>query len=439
MNEYPYEIHEIYELFKDYPRLCTDSRKLIPDSIFFALKGANFDGNSFVEQALQQGCAFALTDDPAMARIPGSIFVNDVQTALQQLAALHRRMLAVPMLMITGTNGKTTTKELTKAVLLQKYSITATEGNLNNHIGLPITLLGMNDNTQFAVIEAGANHLGEIATLCNIAAPNYGLITNVGKAHLEGFGSFDGVKTAKSELYDYLQQTNGMAFFNADDHEIVSMIDRHPNLRRTAYGASLLQAVGTIAKDLRLTVNTRNPEMNISTQMAGQYNLNNILAATAVGLYFGIDIQSIANAIEGFRPADNRSQLITDGENTVIMDAYNANPSSMTAAVNNFAALEGKKIAILGDMLELGNEADREHRSILELADSKELKQIMLVGQNFAAAAKTVKVNTPLKVFKNKEDILNYLRDNPPKGFTILVKASHGIALDALDKVLLSN
>ena len=438
MREEAYKIEEIYEIFTEYPQVCTDSRQIIPDSIFFALKGANFDGNRFVEQALEQGCAFAVSDDAELARrLSGCILVDEVQKALQELAAMHRRRLNIPVLMVTGTNGKTTTKELLKATLSKKYSTSATQGNLNNHIGAPLTLLAMDSSTQFAVIEAGANHAGEIAELCKIVAPDYGLITNVGKAHLEGFGSPAGVKIAKGELYDYLEKTGGLAFYNADDEEISSMAQARINLRREAYGARLYGASAGATDGAQLMVVCSSPAMDIATQLAGEYNLNNVLAAVGVGLHFGIPASEISAALSDFSPNNNRSQVILAGCNTVIMDAYNANPSSMEAAIENFAKLSGRKIAVLGDMLELGDDADAEHISTLKLADSKGFEQILLVGECFAAASASDEFRTAVKVFRDKSEVQTYLQNNPLQGFTILVKASRGIALESLREVFL--
>ena len=428
-------IERIYEIFEEYPCLCTDSRKIIPDSVFFALKGGSFDGNRFVGRALEQGCAFAVSDDAANAGIPGNIPVADVQDTLQRLAAMHRRRLGIPLIMVTGTNGKTTTKELLKAVLSEKYRVASTPGNLNNHIGLPLTLLGMDKSVQFAVVEAGANHAGEIAALCEIAAPNYGLITNIGKAHLEGFGSLEGVKAAKGELYAYLEATRGLAFYNADDCIIRSMVEAHENLRKSAYGASLYKVATELAADTCLTVKTDAPAMSIRTNLAGDYNLNNVLAALAARLYFEIPEERIVAALASYSPANSRSQAIASGSNTVIMDAYNANPSSMEAAINNFARLKGKRMAILGDMLELGNDAAQEHLAIMALADAKGFDITVFVGNNFAEAASSYKFQSNTYLFKDKDEVRNYLLCNPPDKCSILIKGSNGIKLESLRDV----
>jgi UDP-N-acetylmuramoyl-tripeptide--D-alanyl-D-alanine ligase len=432
-------IERIYEIFEEYPCICTDSRRIIPDSIFFALKGDSFDGNSFVRTALEQGCAFAVSDDAENAGIAGNILVADVQDTLQRLAAMHRRKLNITLMMITGTNGKTTTKELLKTVLSEKYRVAATQGNLNNHIGVPLTLLGMDKNVQFAVVEAGANHAGEIAALCEIAAPDFGLITNVGKAHLEGFGSLEGVKAAKGELYAYLEKTRGTAFYNTDDSIIKTMIDGYVNLCKSAYGASIYGASAELAANACLRVKIDAPAMTINTNLAGEYNLNNVLAAVATGLYFEIPVERIVEALSDYRPENSRSQIIIAGSNTVIMDAYNANPSSMEAAINNLAKLNGKRMAILGDMLELGNDTVKEHLAIMELVDTQAFDLIFFVGDNFAKAASLHSFRSNIFLFKDRYEVRNHLSKNPPENFYILIKGSNGMKLEELRELLIAN
>jgi UDP-N-acetylmuramoyl-tripeptide--D-alanyl-D-alanine ligase len=428
----PASIEHVYEIFEEYPCICTDSRKIIPDSVFFALKGGSFDGNRFVRTALEQGCAFAVSDDIENLGIEGNIHVADVQDTLQRLAAMHRRRLNIPLMIITGTNGKTTTKELLKTVLSEKYRVAATQGNLNNHIGVPLTLLGMDKNVQFAVVEAGANHAGEIAALCEIAAPDFGLITNIGKAHLEGFGSLEGVKAAKGELYAYLEKTHGTAFYNADDSIIKTMIEGHVNLRKSAYGASLYGASAELAANACLRVKIDAPAMTVNTNLAGEYNLNNVLAAIAAGLHFEIPAERIIAALSGYSPENSRSQIITSGSNTIIMDAYNANPSSMEAAIGNLSKMKGKRMAILGDMLELGNDTVKEHLAIMEFADAQNFDMILFVGNNFLKAASSYSFRSNILLFKDRYEVKNYLIKNPPENFYILIKGSNGMKLEEL-------
>jgi UDP-N-acetylmuramoyl-tripeptide--D-alanyl-D-alanine ligase len=426
------EITELYSIFDEYPAVSTDSRNIIPDSLFFALRGDRFDGNRYVAQALAAGCAFAVTDDAANTGIPGCIVVDDVLTTLQQLAAYHRRQFAIPVLAITGTNGKTTTKELCSAVLSKKFRTVSTRGNLNNHIGAPLTLLRLDRRSEFAIVEMGASHRGEIAALCDIVRPDVGIVTNIGRAHLEGFGSEDGIRRAKGELYDWLASAQGTIFYNADDPVLCEMARRTPQAYAVPYGATVQGA--TTGDGLLLNFSTRQPALQITTGMAGNYNLNNALAAIAVGVHFGVPETAIVEALEQYRPDNNRSQVVKTERNTVIMDAYNANPSSMEAAVRNFAALAApNKFLILGDMRELGGDAPAEHRRLVDLTRQLGFKNVILTGETFC------KINTGdgfALYFPDCNSAGEYLQKAKLQACTVLLKASRKTGLETLLKYL---
>ena len=364
------EIAHIYRLFKQYPIVVTDTRKIVSDSLFFALKGDNFNGNKFALSAIEKGCRFAIVDEKEFAIDDRFILVDDVLTCLQDLAREHRRELNIPILAITGTNGKTTTKELVHEVLKRKFNAVATVGNFNNHIGVPLTLLSMNQDTEFGIVEMGANHPEEIKFLCEIAEPNFGLITNVGKAHLEGFGSFAGVIKTKKELYDYLHQEKGKVFVNTDNPLLKSMLHEqevitYGNNEEACSKAKFLQAEPYLVLELR---SSKIGKLYIKTKLIGAYNFENALAAVTLGRFFGIEEIDIKNALEEYLPSNNRSQLKQTENNVLFLDAYNANPTSMKVAVENFANMSRKnKVLILGDMLELGEDAEKEHASLLEL------------------------------------------------------------------------
>ncbi|MGD9555384.1 MAG: UDP-N-acetylmuramoyl-tripeptide--D-alanyl-D-alanine ligase [Mangrovibacterium sp.] len=423
------DIDDLYTLFREHPVISTDSRNLPDGCIFFALKGPNFDGNRFAAESLAQGAAYAITDDPATAAgNPRLILVKNVLECLQQLANYHRRKLRVPVIAITGTNGKTTTKELIATVLRRKYQVTATQGNLNNHIGVPVTLLGMDSKTELSIIEMGANHPGEIAALCQIAEPDYGIITNIGKAHLEGFGSFEGVVRTKSELYGFLRDNGGKCFINTDNELLV----------RQAAGLEQLSFGTTGEAELRgipeegswyLTVRALFPKgwLYLRSKLVGSYNFENILAAARIGLHFGVGPTDIQKAIELYEPGNNRSQLMQKGSNRIIMDAYNANPTSMTAALKNFAAISHpRKVLILGDMLELGSYAREEHQKIADLIKNEDLCSVFLVGSHFS----TVDAASAIK-FETSTQLAGYLASQKPlTDSLILIKGSRGIQLE---------
>jgi UDP-N-acetylmuramoyl-tripeptide--D-alanyl-D-alanine ligase len=427
-------IKELYAIFTDYPVICTDSRAIIPDSIFFALKGGNFDGNQFVKQSLDGGCAFAVSDDMANEGIHGCIVVENVLKTLQDLAEYHRMEFDIPVLAITGTNGKTTTKELVNAVLSQKYQTVCTEGNLNNHIGVPVTLLNINKSTEIAIIEMGANHPGEIATLCEIAHPGFGLITNIGKAHLDGFGNEEGIRKTKGELYDYIEKNRGVIFYNSDDAILTTMAEKTQRTALVKYGKTVMGAKND-SNSFLLDFSTVEPDLTIKTHLAGTYNLNNALAAIAVGKYFETPEADIVSALTEYIPTSNRSQLIASSTNTIIMDAYNANPSSMEAAIDNFARLKAEnKLLILGDMLELGNDSLAEHQRIREIIKNHGLwnkGKVILIGEIFSQLGEDTAI-----CFPAKSEAAKYLETQNIDSHLILLKGSRGIGLETLLKVM---
>lgn len=415
------DINELYDIFEIATGVTTDSRKVENGNLFFALHGDNFDGNLFAINALESGACYAVVDsDVAVTDKPHLterlIRVDDTLAALQQLAAEHRNRLAIPIIGIVGSNGKTTTKELIASVLADKYEIYATRGNLNNHIGVPLTLLAMTRDTEFGIVEMGASAQGEIALLCSIAQPNYGLITNIGNAHLEGFKGPEGIKRGKGELFDYLQQSGGRAFVPQEDSVLKQMAEQRDNMAIEFYSR-------TIANSYK-------------SNLEGDYNRYNIAAAVAVGSYFGIDSERLAIAIENYTPTNNRSQrVVTQQGNNLIIDCYNANPSSMAAALENMAVVESdKKVLILGDMLELGEWSQEEHCKILQMAMQIEGAEILLVGSHFAAAAEFLEAGT--KLFPTTAEVSDYLLTHKYTATTILLKGSRGIALEKLINLL---
>lgn len=426
----PEQLFHIYNCYLDSTGISTDSRKIWSNCFFVALKGEAFNGNAFARQALEKGAKYALIDDPGLPGDQRLLKVHDSLQVLHNLAALHRSRLKIPVLAITGTNGKTTTKELVTCVLSQKYKVVATEGNLNNHIGVPLTILRINPKDEFAVIEMGANHIGEIRQLCEIARPLFGLITNIGKAHLEGFGGLQGVIRAKSELYNFLEANDGFAFVNSDQE---LLMDLSSGIQRTLYGSSSLADVqGKLVKEfpqLSVEWNYRTKRGKIDSRLYGSYNFSNILAAVAVGLKFEVEESRIRDSIFAYVPDNMRSQYKKTEKNTLYLDAYNANPSSMAEALKNFALIPGsEKMIILGDMLELGAESEKEHHEILELAASLMFKRVILVGSEFQKAARNFKW---LK-FNHAEDVVEWLRTNDLTDYAILIKGSRGIHLEKL-------
>ena len=384
---------QLYQLYKNHPVISTDTRKIAPGSLFFALKGEKFDANTFAEQAIASGAAYALIDNPEYQKGDQYLLVEDVLTALQDLARYHRRQLTIPVVGLTGTNGKTTTKELINAVLSQHFNTYATQGNLNNHIGVPLTILSINASHEAAVIEMGANHQEEIELLCTISQPSHGLITNVGKAHLEGFGGVEGVKKGKGELYDYLKACNGVTFVNSDSADLMAMQNTRSLKNVTFYGSIDLDNLvsGQLIENspyltLQWTNNSTGESYDVKSQLTGAYNLDNILAAICIGVYFKLSAEEINAGISGYQPKNNRSQITKTATNTLICDYYNANPSSMAVAIENLGKIEAKhKVLVLGDMFEMGQESAAEHEAIIKKAMETPVDERIFIGGEFAS------------------------------------------------------
>ena len=465
-------ITDIYQLFLKHGRITTDSRDCTAGSIFLALKGKSFNGNAFAAQALQQGCSYAIIDEPSRATEGDNryIAVDDCLTTLQRLANLHRQTLGTTVVAITGTNGKTTTKELVAAVLSTKYNVLYTEGNLNNHIGVPKTLLRLTEKHNIAVIEMGANHPGEIKALAEIAAPNHALITNVGRAHLEGFGSFEGVKRTKSELYDYIKasRSDGFIFLNSGDKDLNAMADERNLPNRIYYGTASngKNSVSGIVTACSPFLNFKwqashngffdNTLHEVSTHVIGSYNIYNMLAAAAVGHFFGVDDKDISAALANYVPQNNRSQMTVTKSNTLIIDAYNANPTSMAAAIDNFRDVKAAdKMVILGEMGELGAVSADEHRKIIERLRHSGFTDIWLVGDKFKAFANSVSTagidetaekdgltaadttaRSTFRFFDNVEDVKSAIETCMPHSKWILIKGSHSTRLYELPALL---
>ncbi|HSY60983.1 MAG TPA: UDP-N-acetylmuramoyl-tripeptide--D-alanyl-D-alanine ligase [Cytophaga sp.] len=417
----------LYESFLEHRSVTTDTRKVKAGDLFFALKGPNFNGNAFAEKALDMGAVFVIVDEAEVVKDDRYILVEDVLTTLQQLANLHRRTLGMPILAITGSNGKTTTKELVNAVMSKKYKTYATVGNLNNHIGIPLTLLAMDESVEFGIVEMGANHQKEIASYCTIVEPNYGLINNVGKAHLEGFGGFEGVKKGKGELYQYLFDTNGIAFIHSRNEDLMEM---SPFESPILYGRSSdFYNAKFLKSDPFVTFIAGNEEL-VETKLIGDYNFDNILAALCIGKYFGVPSIAANKAIEEYDPTNNRSQIVKTATNELILDSYNANPTSMRAAIENFASLQKKnKVLVLGDMYELGEESEQEHATIGALLNLLSDTKIILIGQHMNAAFKEC---SSAQYFETKDRTVDFLKEHPITESTILLKGSRGMGLETL-------
>jgi len=428
-------IQDLYSIFFKFPIICTDSRKIIKDCLFFALKGENFDGAKFAGEAIDKGAAFAIIDNCKYAKGKQFICVDNVLKTLQELANYHRNHFDIPVLGITGTNGKTTTKELIAKILATSYNIVATKGNLNNHIGLPLMLLQITNSTEIAVLEMGASKRGDIKELCNIANPTLGLITNIGTAHIEGFGSLENLYHTKKELFDSVITNQGTIFFNKD-YSYFKSIDY---IKSITYGTSENTIIrGKILNSdlfLKLAITLNNNIHILETKFIGKYNFENILAAVSVGHFFNIPIQKAIEAISCYIPDNNRSQLIETGRNKIISDAYNANPTSMMAAISNFMsiAVSIPKTLILGDMLELGKISSQEHQNIVKQLENMSFEKIFLVGNLFF---KTQTKSSAFLKFLSTEELKNYLNENPITGNMILIKGSRGIALENIIKLL---
>lgn len=421
------EMSELYGLFVRHPHITTDSRSCPAGSIFFALKGERFDGNRYAAAALEAGCAYAVVDNAEYATCTRTILVDDTLKTLQQLAHIHRKTLGTPVIAVTGTNGKTTTKELLAAVLSTRYNLLYTEGNLNNHIGVPLTLLRLTRGHEMAVVEMGASHPGDIRELVEIAAPDYGIITNVGRAHLQGFGSFEGVVRTKGELYDYLRRTGGKIFIRREDKDLMSIAH---GIEQVTYGSDDREdfVSGHAAgcdPFLSFSWQQQGETHTVETHLIGAYNLSNALAAVAVGRYFDVPAEDICRAIASYLPTNNRSQLKKTSRNTLLIDAYNANPSSMKAALDNFAALSAHpKAVILGDMRELGEGSDSLHAEVVDAVRACHFDRVILCGEHFC------RTGEGFTTFPSTDSLLASLRCHPLSGYHILIKGSHGMSLE---------
>ncbi len=423
-------IEKIYQYYSQKYLVSTDSRMIEEGCVFVALKGERFDGNDFAYKVAEENIASCVIADrkdlPHHERL---FIVDDSLTTLQELARLHREKCNIPIIGITGTNGKTTTKELTAAVLSKKYNIIYTQGNFNNHLGLPLTVLRIKPDTEMAVVEMGANHPNEIAQLCTIANPDFGIITNIGKAHLEGFGSFEGVVKTKNELYDFIRNKNGKIFVNRDNEllmELSNGIDSH------TYGKDNKTDIeaNIVSSNPYLIINWEGNE--IKTNLVGDYNFENVMAAISVGCYFNIEKSLIIEALENYTPTNNRSQYIKSEKNEIVMDAYNANPVSMHHAIKNFRNISSENtLLILGDMRELGKDSEKEHQTIINLIKELKFENVMLVGEEFKKAA-----GTDFSTFTNVEELLAFINDNDISGKKILIKGSNSINLKSIVNVL---
>jgi len=425
------EINKLHTCFLECHSVSTDTRKINQGDMFFALKGENFNGNEYAKEAISKGAKYVIIDEELFPDLKGTILVNNVLEALQELASFHRSYLKTPIIALTGSNGKTTTKELINATLSKKYHTVATKGNLNNHIGVPLTLLLMDKLTEIGIVEMGANHQKEIEFLCNIALPDYGYITNFGKAHLEGFGGVEGVIKGKSELYDFLIKNNKTIFVNNNDP---IQLEKTKQAHTFIYGNDSNVDVKIEFIEAQPNVKVRYNNLIINSHLIGEYNFTNIAVAITIANYFKVDDNSIKEAIETYIPSNNRSQVIQTAAHKIIMDAYNANPTSMWAALLNFEKLNDKiKVAILGDMFELGREAEKEHQNIVDLASTMLLDKIILIGKNFY---NTKIVSPKVQVFESFDDFKNNFNHSQIEFATILIKGSRGMALERVLELL---
>ena len=445
------DIKELYKLYQQHPCITTDSRDCPEGSIFLALKGESFDGNKFALQALEKGCAYAIIDDKSLSGDPNNrlILVDDCLQTFKDLAREHRRQFDIPVIGITGTNGKTTTKELIAAVLQQKYNVLFTQGNFNNDVGVPKTLFRLTKEHEIAVVEMGASHPGDIKTLVETAEPTCGLITNVGKAHLQGFGSFEGVIKTKCELYDFLRsRKDSLIFINADNEHLIDQIGDEEEIWLSPYSTDPEKQYSCISGEVIecnpfLKFRWREPLMvleeegrstkwhKVQTQLIGSYNIDNLLAAIAVGINFGVDRKKICEALENYVPSNNRSQMTVTAKNYLVVDAYNANPSSMQAALENFSLMQADhKMAILGQMGELGADSDKEHRQLVSYLEAAGYDEIWLVGDNFHD------IPCPFRKFHDVEEVKAAIQEHCPEGYYILIKGSNSNKLFQLPELL---
>lgn len=428
----PLTIQKLYNYFNQTHKICIDSRKVKPGDLFFALKGPNFDGNKYAEQALKQGAKYAVIDNPSFQKDKNYLLVEDTLKSLQELATYHLKQVKPTCIAITGTNGKTTTKELIKAVLSSAYRTQATIGNLNNHIGVPLTLLALEEDTQMAIVEMGANHQYEINELCRIALPNFGLITNIGKAHLEGFGSVETIVKTKGELFDFLDASGGHSFLNMNDFRVAKIGCFIQNASTYGSGQWYKTDVKLVDADpfLKVVWHTKsgNP-ITIQTQLIGGYNLDNVIAAIAVGTFFRVSAEKIQQAIEAYQPVNKRSQLIKQESNTIILDAYNANPTSMEVALQNFDKMAGnQKVVVLGDMLEMGKDSQKEHKQLLKTVSGMNFSSVALIGQELLKADK----GGQFLHFATAKEARDWFNKQAFENTLILLKGSRGIALETI-------
>ena len=427
---------QLYRIFREESTgVSTDSRNIKKGHLFFALWGQNFNGNKYASEAIDKGASYAVIDDPVYEN-EKTILVDDCLLELSALALWHRKMIKAPVIAITGTNGKTTTKELIAAIMSKKLKVHYTKGNLNNEIGLPLTILSAPDDTEMMILEMGANHLGEIRSLCNVARPDYGIVTNIGTAHLEGFGSFEGVLKAKTELYEHLRKVNGIAIYDDKNPYLTEKIYKLVN-RGIPYsnptGVELVVEALPSEMNLAVRVRYQHKTYEIQTGLFGAYNLGNIKAAIATGLFLGVGMEEIAEAIGKYQPGNNRSQIKTTPNNTLVCDSYNANPTSMLAAIESFNELKtSKKILILGDMLELGDKSEEEHLRVIEMLKSMKPGKILLVGNTF----QKISAGTDFKSFSDVGKLREYLKAEPLKGNLILIKGSRRMTLEKIYDLL---
>lgn len=427
-------IENLYSQYIQGHRVTTDSRDVCQDDVFIALKGENFNGNDFALQAVEAGASVSVTDDEKYRNHPKCLWVPDTLRFLQNIASCHRHRLGIPILGITGTNGKTTTKELCHAVLSMKYKTVATQGNFNNHIGVPLTLLSMDETTQFGIVEMGANHPGEIKTLCDIADPDYGIITNIGQAHLEGFGSYENIVATKKQLYDHIRAKKGKLFVNAGD---LLLMDLSEGIEKSTYGQNGTDLKGEIKQSipcLTYALKTLKGDLYIRTHLIGGYNFDNAMAASCLGTGMGISPQEIQKAIESYQPSNLRSQLIKTSRNTIILDAYNANPSSMKAALDNFKEFRAdNKMLILGEMRELGENSAQAHEEIFNLTRHAGFSKIILVGDSFGHYGNN---STFILHFSTTDELISRLQEEQIRDACILVKGSRGNRLERIVEYL---
>ncbi|KAA2215814.1 UDP-N-acetylmuramoyl-tripeptide--D-alanyl-D-alanine ligase [Maribacter flavus] len=418
------KINELHNLFLNYPSVCTDTRKIKPGDLFFALKGDNFNGNEYAGEALKKGAAYAIIDEEKFSG-KQRILVADVLKTLQDLGTFHRKFSKATVIALTGSNGKTTTKELINSVLSQKYRTIATSGNLNNHIGVPLTLLSIKEDTEIAIVEMGANHQKEIAFLSSIAAPDFGYITNFGKAHLEGFGGVEGVIKGKSELYDFLMANNKGIFMNADDPIQKDKLKYYIKKYGFSISDSKFYPISLVESNPFVVVNVE--KSIIRTQLIGAYNFSNCCAAIIMGKYFNVPLEKIKEGLEGYIPSNNRSQIIEKNSLKIVLDAYNANPSSMSAAIENFAKMAGNtKVLFLGDMFELGESAHEEHQKIADLTKELGFENIFLIGENF------YKVTSEFKKMKSFDQLKQHLQTDKIQNALLFIKGSRGMAMERI-------